>query len=226
MSTAATNWVWESSTATGSSLLVLLAVADAANSQGGESCNGVAKIGQMARVSESTVHRALTELLASGDIVEVGTHPKYRTKVYGFPALMGGVNLTPSQSGGVSSEPAEGVTGGTLPKNYPTTTTDDLVGERTTVEGRRATIPSGWTPSTTTIAELKRDHPHVDLRRAHTRYVNHHRMRGTQAVDWDAGFRMWVQADDEQIVKDNPPDSVRFDDVTGMPINPRKLEQP
>lgn len=85
MSVQATSWVWENSKAEGTHLLILLAVADAANKEGRRSCQSVSTIAAMARVSDRTVQRALKALQESGELVATGTDPTYRTTIYDLP---------------------------------------------------------------------------------------------------------------------------------------------
>lgn len=87
MSVQATTWVWEQSKAEGTTLLVALALADAANAQGERSCQSVATMAAMARTSERTVQRALRTLEQSGEIAPTGKDTRYRTTIYAFPAL-------------------------------------------------------------------------------------------------------------------------------------------
>lgn len=132
MSVQATSWVWDYSQARGATFTVALAIADAANAQGSESCQSVRTLGRMARCSESSVHRAISELIEAGEIVCIGTNPRYgNTKIYRFCALWnpawdqpgkGGVTTTPGSqgdTGGVSSGHPGGVTGDTQPQRTP-----------------------------------------------------------------------------------------------------------
>lgn len=144
MSVQATTWVWTRSEAQDNTLLVALAIADAANAQGAESCQSVRTICRMTRASETTVHRAIRWLLDAHEIEYVGVNPRYgNTRVYRFPALWpadvprpaaivehppgGGADMaggTTGDTGGVPSEPSGGAVGGTQPhKNTPGTTT-------------------------------------------------------------------------------------------------------
>ena len=62
--------VWDRSSATGSTLLVLLALADHANAEG--LCwPAIAKVARMARVDRATVFRALNDLEKTGDLRRV-----------------------------------------------------------------------------------------------------------------------------------------------------------
>jgi len=148
MSVQATTWVWDHSKAEDNTRLVALAIADAANAQGSESCQSVRTLGRMALCSESSVHRAIKWLLDAGEIECIGQNQRYGgTNIYRFRALWnpawGGVNMTPpvnqggvtGDTGGVSSGPGGGVTGDTQPQRTPQGTnptfraSDDAPGE-------------------------------------------------------------------------------------------------
>lgn len=139
MSVQATSWVWAHSDAKGNDLLVLLAVADAANKQGQRSCQAVRTVAEMARVSVRTAHRSLRKLEETGQIIRRGNDPRYAGAVIydlpgvetGGPVKRGGDNLTPpSETGrggdksgtqGVSNRVEGGDTVGIQPQ-YPTGT--------------------------------------------------------------------------------------------------------
>ena len=70
MSVQATSWVYEYSTATGADRLVLLAIADAANKEGRNSCQSAATLAKMSAASERTVWRCIARLEAAGEIVK------------------------------------------------------------------------------------------------------------------------------------------------------------
>lgn len=120
MSVQATTWVWDHSTATGSDLLVLLAVADAANAQGGRSCQSVKTIASMSRVATRTVHRSLRKLEDTGQIVRAGVAHEYAgTIIYELPGVVLGGPVTapdpaPNQGGDNLTPPSETVAGGDI----------------------------------------------------------------------------------------------------------------
>lgn len=114
MSVQATTWVWEHSKSRGPDRIVLLAIADAANREGGYSCQSIATLVKMSGVSESTVHRSIKALLESGELVHEGASARYRTNVYSLP--MKGCQADTPPTSGVSSESSEGVTGDTRPQ--------------------------------------------------------------------------------------------------------------
>jgi len=124
MSVQATTWVWDHSKAEDNTRLVALAIADAANAQGSESCQSVRTLGRMARCSETTVHRAVKWLLDAGEIECVGQNARYGgTNIYRFTALWnpawGGANMTGGATGGTGGVPSGsvgGAVGGTQPQ--------------------------------------------------------------------------------------------------------------
>jgi hypothetical protein len=98
-------------------------------------------------------------------------------------------------------------------------------GSTSTTPGRPTRIPQNWKPAASTVELVKARHSTFtkdQLNRAWSRYVLHHRSRGDTAVDWDAGFVLWVDGDAERYEKDHPPAAVEFDQHTGMPKNPVK----
>src|SRR5262245_50890816 len=120
MSVQATTWVWENTTISGSPLLVMLAIADAANREGEASCQSIATLTRMTRLSESTVHRAIKWLTENGYIESLGISPRYHTHVYRIPGMGGCQSDTPVSPRGVSSTTKGGVTGDTQPQEtYP-----------------------------------------------------------------------------------------------------------
>lgn len=68
MSVHAQNWVWEHSSASGSELLMLLALADAADDQGRNAFPSVATLARKTRMARRTVQRLLARLAADGHI--------------------------------------------------------------------------------------------------------------------------------------------------------------
>jgi DNA-binding transcriptional MocR family regulator len=62
------SWVWHNSRATGAAFVVLLKIADNAGDDGANAWPSVAHLAAMCRCSESTVHRAITELQRLGEL--------------------------------------------------------------------------------------------------------------------------------------------------------------
>jgi hypothetical protein len=71
--------------ASGSDLLVLLAIADATNKVGGFSCQSASTIAEMTRLSERTVWRSIKSLIDMGEIAKEGESEKYGTAIYCLP---------------------------------------------------------------------------------------------------------------------------------------------
>ena len=97
MSSKVIGWVWDESVASGSEMLVLLALAEGAGHDGSGSCYSASTISRMTRLSERTVWRCIKSLLGAGEIEKDGEHSKYKTTIYRFPAYQKkvGVNLSP-----------------------------------------------------------------------------------------------------------------------------------
>lgn len=110
MSVQAMAWVLESSRATGSDRLVLLAIANHASKEGGEAWPSIPLIAAEARVSERTVSRSLIRLAALGELEVVrggGRGPnQYRPNLYALPAISGG--MPPCHPSGVTDGAVRG----------------------------------------------------------------------------------------------------------------------
>ncbi|WP_237185519.1 helix-turn-helix domain-containing protein [Rothia nasimurium] len=106
MSVQATSWVWNHSQAEGTARLVLLAIADAANREGQNSCQSVPTIAKMCRLHDATVYRKISELVAIGELAKTGSDRKYGTTIYALPKMSDpsqsatprNSDMTPSQS--------------------------------------------------------------------------------------------------------------------------------
>lgn len=68
MSVRVISWVWERSRAEGTDRLVLLAIADSANDDGGNAWPSVATLAGKAKVSERTVQRSIRALVLLGEV--------------------------------------------------------------------------------------------------------------------------------------------------------------
>lgn len=137
MSVQATSWVYEFSAATGADRLVLLAIADAANKDGRNSCQSAATLAKMSAASERTVWRCIARLEASGEVVKSGFHGAYKTSIYDLPgvSLRQGVRMSPpdiedidpltSVPNSLTSVQKPYDTDGTLPKDLTHLTQED-----------------------------------------------------------------------------------------------------
>lgn len=105
MSIRVMNNVWESSKATGSTLLVLLAIADFADDDG-QAYPGVSRLAKKARISERTVQRACSELgrLGELEVIEGGGIDTVNGKTNRYIVKFNGVTICP----GVTSMQAWG----------------------------------------------------------------------------------------------------------------------
>lgn len=112
MSVQATSWVWDHSKAQGVGLLVMLAIADAANKEGAASMQSVPTIAKMARTSPRHVSRCIAALLEMGELEKTGTSARYSTSVYRLPGMgTDPVYPTPdTMSGGPDDTPDAQVT--------------------------------------------------------------------------------------------------------------------
>ena len=134
MSVQATSWVYEHSKATGADRLVLLAIADAANKEGRNSCQSAATLAKMSAASERTVWRCIARLEAAGEIIKTGFHGTYKTSIYDLPGVACGQGVKMSPPVIEDTDPLTSVqdsltsvqepydTDGTLPHLYPSTT--------------------------------------------------------------------------------------------------------
>ncbi|MGI5223019.1 hypothetical protein [Nocardia sp. CA-290969] len=74
-------------------------------------------------------------------------------------------------------------------------------GDRERSRKRGTRLPDDWMPSEDTIAWAKQEHPNVDLRRAHEKFMNHWPAQPGQKgvrADWDRTWRNWIIREDEQ----------------------------
>lgn len=76
MSIRAIDWVFRNSEATQGDRLVLIALADYANDEGGSCFPSIAKIGAKAKLSDRQVERCLANLVVDREIEEAGRTPK------------------------------------------------------------------------------------------------------------------------------------------------------
>lgn len=94
-------WVWDNAPdVNGSELLVLLAIADEAGSDGRNAYPGVTTLKERSRISERQVRRILKNLRDRGVIRDDGIAPApYYTTRYSIVGMQGGDNLSPDIQG-------------------------------------------------------------------------------------------------------------------------------
>ena len=209
MSVQATTWVWENATVEGNLLLVLLAIADAANREGESSCQSVATLARMSRTSERTVHRCLAALKEVGLVEVAGRSGRYQTMIYRLP----GMAVTPDTGDTCQSDTPD--TGGSRPltpvadnpKELTPSVTTTSSSEVAVVEGRvrrpqppnhpRRALPKGWYPSNAVVGYLRHRSRNTKVRieDSFDRFVAHQRTSEAQSTNWDEVFMRWVSQD-------------------------------
>jgi hypothetical protein len=185
---------------------VLLALAEAANSDGENSCQSIARLTRMARCSESTVHRAIRSLRARGEIEFTGVNRRYmNTNTYRLP----GVSLGGCQSDTPVTSDSEGVSPVTPEPTYEPTTGEQVSNEAgETVERSEYAKPQRhpsrpidiWQPSGALLGWLRQAYPHVDVNACYTRFRNFHFAKQDTSKSWDALFENWVSNDEDRAI--------------------------
>lgn len=111
MSSAAVNWVFKHSLATGNDRIVLLAIADEANSKGTDAYPSIALIATKTRIHRATVMRSISRLEAIGELVVLrpqsrgpGHFNRYVLPMEGFPQESQTATLSQSHAGRFSNE--------------------------------------------------------------------------------------------------------------------------
>ena len=93
MSVQATTWVWEHSQSEGSTRLVLLAIADAANRDGERSFQSAETIAKMCKMSSRTVRRQIKVLQDLGELEVEGRSGVHGTNSYRIVGVSSGLPL-------------------------------------------------------------------------------------------------------------------------------------
>lgn len=114
MSVEVMSWVWQHSQAQGTDRLVLLCIADSADSDGTNSWPGIDRIAERCKVDPRTVQRSISKLIAMGELdrqIQAGgnhkTRPDHRPNRY--TVLMdGAASASPRGSDGVTTEVLRG----------------------------------------------------------------------------------------------------------------------
>lgn len=76
------SWVWEQSRAEGTDRLILLAIADSANDDGGNAFPSIETLSDKAKVSERTVQRSVRSLVLLGELQVIPNAGRNGTNVY------------------------------------------------------------------------------------------------------------------------------------------------
>lgn len=159
MSVQVMGWVWANSAATGIDKLVLLAVADSANDDGGNAWPSIALLSRKAGVNERTVQRAIRRLVESGALRVKANAGRHGVNVYRVvmkpPAQSHPDNLSPRRSATVTKPPRQNAapaespnTPGTVPPepslNRPKSRTANAVLPQRTITQRSKAITDAY----------------------------------------------------------------------------------
>lgn len=208
MSVQATTWAWEHSESEGTTLLVLLAIADAANREGRKSCQSAETVGHMCRISSRSVRRHIQKLLDLGEVEIEGRSGVYGTNSYRLPAL--GHNYVLGQSDhfkkSVGQTGDNDRTSGTVDRTsgvassdtamstYPNTpstpSTPSIPDAPASRRKPRRALPTDWSPNTRhqQTAQTR----NLDLTREAQAFRNHAESVDRRLADWDRGFDNWL----------------------------------
>lgn len=206
-------WVWEQSKAEGLDRLVLLAIADNANDQGGNAYPSVQTLRLKAKISERTVQRAVRRLVELGELrVRAGagqngvnvytvvmtprpvvtpsdSHPVTESPVKGDVETPGGV--TETEGGVTQSDPPRHADTQTVLEPSLTQQSPNAV-----VARRRGTrLPETWKPATDTISwtleHLDRETANREIEKFRNYWFAKPGKDATK-LDWDRTWRNWV----------------------------------
>lgn len=203
-------WVWEQSKAEGLDRLVLLAIADNANDQGGNAYPSVETLRVKAKVSERTVQRAVRRLVGLGELRVRPGAGQNGVNVYTVvmtprqddtPSDSHPVTETPvPQTPGGVTESERGVTQSDSPRHSDTQTVLEPSGTLTSpnavVARRRGTrLPENWRPSDTdrqwTLTHLDQTTAGRELEKFRNYWIAKAGKDATK-LDWDRTWRNWV----------------------------------
>lgn len=133
MSTNATTWVWKSAQAKGNDRLVLLAIADEANSHGEDAFPGIELLAYKTKLHRATVLRCIVRLEKAGELQVIrpvrrgiGHFNRYIVPCEGYPQESQSATLKESHSSRKSTENQVAPV-----RPNPTTTRRDPRGSRT-----------------------------------------------------------------------------------------------
>lgn len=204
MSTRISAKVWQDSSSSGTTLLVLLSLADQSNDDG-VCWPSVPNLAQRCRISARTVQRALTELELIGEIVREersGTSSKYHITIGTPDRLTPRQPDTPAKLTGVRGDKTTGVGGDKL---SPRGDTGDGGGvtllsprnvsepSRTVVAARKrrgSQLPTTWHANDKHRAYALANG--LDLQHEVEQFKSRNLAKGTVFKDWDAAFRNWL----------------------------------
>jgi len=115
MSIRVMTWVWDNSPVGGSERLLLLAIADCANDEGGNAWPSIATLARKCRIDGRTVQRIIRRLADAGHLTVVASAGGRGSNVYTVVMGQGGQSSTPP----ADCHPRQGATGGTATPPHP-----------------------------------------------------------------------------------------------------------
>lgn len=183
MSLQAYNAVWQHSTARGTDLLVLLALADFAD-EAGWSYPSIDALAKKARISQRATQDRLRALEAQAAIrieLQAGPHGTNRYQILGLRSLPTPQNLHPA-------EPAP------PPQIRDGKRDEDLHPNRkessgSSLRSRATTLPAGFIPDSTGVKVCFEQG--LNLETELDRFTDHHIAKGSRMADWQAAWRTW-----------------------------------
>ena len=207
MSVQATTWVWEHSQSEGSTRLVLLAIADAANRDGKRSFQSAETIARMCKMSSRTVRRQIKVLQELGELEVEGRSGFHGTNSYRIVGVSSGLSLGHNHDLGQS---VTGDTGGqaighlghtdrtsgvassdtAMSTNPNTPFTPSIPDAPASRRKPSRPIPDDWHP-------LERHHQkarekHLDVNLQAEAFTNHALANDRRCVNWDRAFDNWI----------------------------------
>lgn len=88
-------------------------------------------------------------------------------------------------------------------------------------------MTDSWTPTKTVIdsitSSLHHVHPHLELDLFRDYYQSQPETLVLTQAAWDRKFRSWCSRAERRWLDEHQDQTVRFDEVTGMPINPKPI---
>lgn len=194
MSISVMSRVWSDSSAQGSALLVLLAVADFANDQG-TAYPAVKTLADKARMSARNVRYVLDDLVKSGELtISRGQGPKGCNLFRVVAAkIAGGVQgIQPELGFPQGVKPASGGAAIAVAPEPSLTVKESSVKKRPARQ-----IPEGWAPTKQTIDWCREKHQlqAADIEKCVEYFVDYCRSSGRHYADHDAGFKNSVRGD-------------------------------
>lgn len=228
MSVHAMGLVWQSSSHSGTDLLMLLAIADFADDDG-RAYPSVATLARKCRMTPRNVNHILPRLVLSGELsIKVGQGPRgtnlYRIDIARFVGLKKPSGVNGASGVKVASEVkvASGVKNSSLPpeagfpqplkraSDKPSENRHEPAVQRTPSNERGSRLPGDWRPSDEAIAFCLERRPDLDPAEVAERFRDYWLAqpgaKGRKS-DWAATWRYWVRNERRNIRSGSAPAS-------------------